>query len=158
MKKVNLAVIATIMATFVISMCAFQPTATAEASNYVLPVATPSPRKIRKLPRQSTEVENDETHRTRKPITKVKTKKPAYKEGGVNDTTHRTQKQKVKPRKPAGFQELSGIGMEATLRKNSNQVQAQYNPKELGIKNGVTRKSSKNKVSGKTVKPTKRKN
>ena len=47
MKKVNLIIIATIMATFAISMFAFQPTK-AEASNKVLPTATPTPRKIKK--------------------------------------------------------------------------------------------------------------
>ena len=91
MKKVNSIIIATFIATFIISIFAFQPTAT-EASNGVVPTATPSPRKIRKLPRQSIEVENDETHLTRKLGTKVKTKKPAYREGGQNTTTHRTQK------------------------------------------------------------------
>jgi hypothetical protein len=43
MKKANLTIVATIIATFVISMIAFQPTAT-EASNNVSPAATPSPR------------------------------------------------------------------------------------------------------------------
>ena len=47
MKKVNAIIIVTILATFVISMFAFQPTTT-ETSNKVLPSATPSPRKIRK--------------------------------------------------------------------------------------------------------------
>lgn len=46
MKKANSIIIATIIATFVISMFAFQPTAT-EASNNVSPSATPSPRKKR---------------------------------------------------------------------------------------------------------------
>ncbi len=93
MKNTNLTIIATIIATFVISMFAFQPIVT-EASNNVSPTATPSPRKIRKMPRKSIEVENDETHITRKPITKAKTKKSAYKEGGMNDTTYRTRKPK----------------------------------------------------------------
>ncbi|CAN5423612.1 hypothetical protein BH10ACI1_BH10ACI1_08470 [soil metagenome] len=87
MKKVNYIVIVVIITTFVISMFAFQPTA--EAGNNVSPTATPSPRKIRKIPKQTIEVENDETHLIRKPITKVKTKKPSYREGGVNDTTTR---------------------------------------------------------------------
>ncbi len=43
MKKANLTIIATIIATIVISMFAFQPTTT-EASNNVSPSATPSPR------------------------------------------------------------------------------------------------------------------
>ncbi len=93
MKKANLTIIATIIGTLVISIFAVQPTAT-EASNNVLPTTEPSPRKIRKMPKQSIEVENDETHLTRKPITKVKTKKPAYKEGGVNDTTTRKSRRK----------------------------------------------------------------
>lgn len=46
MKKFNLTVIACIIATFVLSMIAFQPT-TIEASNNVSPTATPSPRKKR---------------------------------------------------------------------------------------------------------------
>jgi len=89
MKKANLIIIATIIGTLVISIVTFQPTAT-EASNNVSPTATPSPRKIRKTPRQTIEVENDETHLK----TKVKTKKPAYKEGGVNDTTTRKSRRK----------------------------------------------------------------
>jgi hypothetical protein len=52
--------VATIIATFVISMIAFQPTAT-EASNNVSPTATPSPRGKRPIAIQS-------------PITKVKTR------------------------------------------------------------------------------------
>ncbi len=93
MKRANLTIIATIIATLVISMIAFQPTAT-EASNDATPTATPRPRKIRKMPRQTIEVENDETHLTRKPITKVKAKKTAYREGGVNDTTTRKSRRK----------------------------------------------------------------
>ena len=42
MKKANLTIIATIIATLVISMFSFQPTV-AEASNNVSPTATPSP-------------------------------------------------------------------------------------------------------------------
>ena len=90
MKKVNSIIIATIIATFVISMFAFQTTTT-EASNNVSPTATPSPRKIRKLPRKSIEVENDETHLTRKPITKVKTKQPTSF-GAGNQVEARTRK------------------------------------------------------------------
>ena len=108
MKKVNSIIIATIIATFVFSMFAFQPTET-EASNNVSPLASATPRKIRKMPRRQTiEVENDETHRTKKTVTKVKTKKPN------------------------GFTEVSGLTMEAS-RKNPRRKSAQYNPKELGI-------------------------
>ena len=107
MTKFNLTVIATIIATFAIAMFAFQPTIT-EASNNVSPLASATPRKIRKMPRRQTiEVENDETHRTQKTVTKVKTKKPN------------------------GFQEISGIGMERG--KNPRRKSAQYNPKEIGI-------------------------
>ena len=129
MKIRNLTIMATIIATLVISMFAFQPTAT-EASNNVSPTATPSPRKIRKLPKQSIEVENDETHITRKSGTKVKTKKPGYREGGQNTTTNRTRK----PKKPNNFQEVSGIGMEVTsVKKNRKRKAALYNPKEVGV-------------------------
>lgn len=48
MKKANSIIIATIIATFVISMFAFQPTA--EAVNSVLPNAAPTPRKIKSVP------------------------------------------------------------------------------------------------------------
>lgn len=89
MKKANSIIFATIIATFVISMFAFQPTTT-DASNNISPTATPSPRKIRKMPRQSIEVENDETHIK----SKIKPKPRAYKEGGVNDTTHKTRKKR----------------------------------------------------------------
>ncbi len=89
MKKVNSIIIATIIAAFVISMFAFESATRTEASNNVSPSAMPTPRKIRKTPKQTIEVENDETHLIRKPLTKVKTKKPSYREGGVNDTTTR---------------------------------------------------------------------
>ena len=52
MKKVNLTIIATIMATFAIAMFAFQPTTT-EANNNVSPTATPSPRKIKSVPKST---------------------------------------------------------------------------------------------------------
>ena len=90
MKKANSIIIATIVATFAFSMIAFRPTTT-EASNNISPTATPSPRKIRKLPRKSIEVENDETHITRKPITKVKTKQPTSF-GAGNQVEERTRK------------------------------------------------------------------
>jgi len=93
MKKVNLTIVGSIIATFVISMFAFQPTTT-EAGKNVSPMVSATPRKIRKMPKPSIEVENDETHLTRKPTTKVKTKKPGYKEGGVNDTTTRKSRRK----------------------------------------------------------------
>lgn len=99
MKKGNSIIIAIIIATFVISIFVFQPTKT-EASNNVSPTATPSPRKIRKMPRKSIEVENDETHITRTSGTKVKTKKPAVREGGSNDTTFRMRKPIKKTNKP----------------------------------------------------------
>ena len=57
MKKVNLIIIATIIATFFIAMFAFQPTTT-EAANNVSPSAMPTPRKIRakaKKPNQISE-------------------------------------------------------------------------------------------------------
>lgn len=93
MKKVNLTIIATIIATFVISMFAVQPTVT-EASNNVSPSATPSPRKIKKTPKQSIEVENDETHLTRKPITKVKTKKAGKSEVSIETLERRKRTRK----------------------------------------------------------------
>jgi hypothetical protein len=85
MKKVNLTVIATIIATLFIAMFAFQPAKT-EASNNVSPTATPSPRNIKKMPRQQIEVENDETHLTRKSGTKTKINKSA------DNTIQRTRK------------------------------------------------------------------
>lgn len=48
MKKKNSIITVTIIATFVFSIVAFQPTVT-EANNNVSPTATPSPRKIRKI-------------------------------------------------------------------------------------------------------------
>lgn len=88
MKKADFIIIAAITGTLVISIFAFQPAT--EASNNAMPNATPSPRKIRKLPKQTIEVENDETHLK----TKVKTRKPGYKEGGVNDATTRKSRRK----------------------------------------------------------------
>ena len=74
MKKTNSMVIATIIATFVLTMFAFQPTT--EAGNNVSPSATPSPR--RKLPRpvqspitvQSPKPGSARTRRTSKPRVK----------------------------------------------------------------------------------------
>jgi hypothetical protein len=74
MKKTNLAIVATIIATFFMAMFAFQPIAT-EASNIVSPAMTPSPRTVGKLPRKSIEVENDETHRTER-VSRTKRKAP----------------------------------------------------------------------------------
>lgn len=170
MKKENFIIIATIVGTLALSVFAVQPTT--EASIIATPIATPSPRtkspKPIQSPRRIIEVENDETHLARKPMTKVKIKKPGYKEGGVNDTTHRTRKAKttrrngakttakIKPEKPAGFQEVSGIGMEAALRRTrSNQTQVQYNPKELQIKKSVKNRSGNNQVSSQTPKRSK---
>ena len=78
MKKANLTIIATIIAAFGITMFAFQ--STTEAGNSVLPSATPSPRKIRKIPAP-----------TPSPITKIKARKTSVREGGANNTTHRTR-------------------------------------------------------------------
>lgn len=66
MKKANLTIIATIIATFGITMFAFQPTT--EAGNNVLPSATPSPRK-KQLPMviQSPKPSSSRTSRTNKP-------------------------------------------------------------------------------------------
>jgi hypothetical protein len=140
MKKTNLTIVATIIATCVFSMIAFQPI-TIEASNNVSPTATPSPRKKRPIAIQSPKP-------IQSPITKTRTKNTTYKEGGVNDTTHRTRK----PKKPNNFQEVSGIGMEVTsVRKKPSLNSAQYNPKELGVDNIVKRKANKNKVTGNAV-------
>jgi len=62
MKKANLTIIAIIIATFVFSMFAFQPTTT-EASNNIEPLTNPTPKRIRAVPNS-----------TREPIRKSKTK------------------------------------------------------------------------------------
>jgi hypothetical protein len=130
-KKFNLTIVATIIATFVISMIAFQPTAI-EASNNISLTATPSPRGKRPITIQS-------PRPVQSPITKTKTRKSRYKEGGVNDTTFR----KRKPNKPNNFQEVSGIGMEVTsVRKKPTAKSAQYNPKEVGIDKIKAKKSA----------------
>ena len=49
MKITNSVIIATIIGASIFSMVTFQPIST-EASNNILPSATPSPRKIRKVP------------------------------------------------------------------------------------------------------------
>ncbi len=71
MKKANLTIIAIIIATFVFSMFAFQPTTT-EAGNNVLPSATPSPRKKRpsvaiQSPRTIQALKQSSSSRTNKP-------------------------------------------------------------------------------------------
>ncbi|MCU0240678.1 MAG: hypothetical protein MUC29_14655 [Pyrinomonadaceae bacterium] len=122
MKKANLTIVAAIIATFVFSMIAFQPTPT-EASNNVSPTMTPSPRTKRPIAIQSPKP-------IQSPITRTKTRKSGVREGGANDTTFR----KRKPKKPNNFQEVSGIGMEVTsIKKNTKRKSAQYNPKEVGI-------------------------
>lgn len=86
MKKANSIIIATVIATFVISIFAIQPTTT-EASSKISPTATPSPR-------------------TKRPKT-IQSPKPIQSS---------ITKSKTKAKK-TGFQEVSGIGMEVTRKK-----------------------------------------
>lgn len=86
MKKANSIIIATIIAAFGISMFAFQPTT--EAGNNVLPSATPSPRKVRKIPAP-----------TPSPITKIKAKKPSNWSFGQNNAGSQARTQRKQTRK-----------------------------------------------------------
>lgn len=87
MKKVNYIVIATIIATFVISMFAFQPT-TIEASDGVMPNAMPTPRRIKpKNPTKAVDQYLD--------IESVKAKKPTtYQSGASSGSNRRKQTRK----------------------------------------------------------------
>lgn len=89
MKKVNLTIIATIIATFVISMFAVQPTVT-EANNNVSPSATPSPRRIKpKKPTGFDPYLEIEGVKAKKP----KAKKPTnYQQGGTSGSGRRKQR------------------------------------------------------------------
>ena len=124
MKKVNYIAIATIVATFVISMFAFQPITT-EASNGVMPLATSSPQKIVTKRKTSTGVWE---HSNIPPGNKVKPSK--------NPTS-----QKIEPRKSKGFTEVTGLDIQVERRKHSRRKSAQYNPKEIGIDKIKARKS-----------------
>lgn len=95
MKKRDLYVLAAIMTIFSVGMIFVQPAKT-EASSNVSPSAMPTPRKIKKTPIRTIEVENDETHRVPSTGTQVSPTQPAYREGGVNNTTHKTQKPAAK--------------------------------------------------------------
>jgi len=114
MKKANSIIIATIIATFVISMFAFQPTKT-EASNNILPLATPSPRKV---------------------ITKRKTSTKVWEHSNIPSSNA-----KIKPKKPTSFTEVSGLSVETQRRKHPRRKSSQYNPKEVGIDKIKARKS-----------------
>lgn len=182
MKNVNLIVITTVIATFIISMITFQPIAT-EASSKVVPAMTPSPRTIKKKINQPIEVENNETHRTKKPSTTLRIKKPTSAKGRtetvdnnetITNNANRTKRitkaptstgdqpemQIIKSNKPKGFSDVSGLTQETQQRKNSRRNSAQYNPKEIGVdkikaKNNVSlsNKSTQPKLNKRKVKP-----
>ncbi len=89
MKKINLTVIATIIATFIISIVAFQPTTT-EASNNVVPNMTPSPRTKR-----------PKTIQSPKPIQSPITTRSKLKPKGIDDASPylRTKRTTNKPKR-----------------------------------------------------------
>lgn len=115
MKKANLTIIATIIATFVFSMFAFQPTIT-EANDNVSPTATPSPRKM---------------------ITKRKTSKGVWEHSNIPPSNA-----KIKPKKPKNFTEVSGLSVETQRKHPRRKSSAQYNPKEVGIDKIKAKKST----------------
>ncbi len=103
MKKFNLTVIATIIATFIFSMFAFQPTTT-EASNNALPSATPSPRGIRPKTIQS-------------PITKIKAKKPVL--SGVGDLDNQAARRSKQPRRKSAQYNPKEVGIDKIKAKQT---------------------------------------
>ena len=94
------------------------------------------------MSRQAIEVENDETHLTRKLGTKVKTKKPAYREGGVNDTTHRTRKPKATTK---GYQAMPELDANSNNRKRrrQNQAKVKFQWNQLNEENNHEREKTK---------------
>ena len=107
MKKVNLTIVATIITTFVISMFAFQPTKT-EASNNVLPSATPSPRRIK--PKKPTgfdpylEIEG------------VKAKKPTNNKSGASSGGNRRKQ----PHQTSAQYNPKEIGIDKVARRKAS--------------------------------------
>jgi hypothetical protein len=85
MKRNNLTIIATIIAAFGVSIFAFQPAATIEASSGAAPFATPSPRTKKPKPIQS-------------PITVTGVKKP-IESAGVDQVEAGTRKSARKSNK-----------------------------------------------------------
>ncbi len=126
MKKVNLTIIATVIATFVVSMFAFQPTAT-EAGNNATPSATP--RRIRGIPAP-----------TPSPITRSKTKTATTNLGDT--ATHERRKRNNKAiRKNNKFFDAPKLdadsGLEAVGNRNTNQQRMTSKPK--GKRNSAKR-------------------
>ncbi len=93
MKKVNLIIIATIIATFVISMFAVQPTKS-QSSNNALPMATPSPQKITKAKKPSELVTEITFPKIKANSTKSKKKSTVKWEGPANDKSKVTKTRK----------------------------------------------------------------
>ena len=102
MKKLNLIIIATIIATFVFSMLAFQPTTTG-ASNNAAPSASPNGRRIIAVPTT-----------TRKPIRKSKTKAP---KGVAADDFYKVERIR-KPKNPV----LSARDLDGNPARRSKQI------------------------------------
>lgn len=125
MRKSNAIIIATILATFIVSMYAFSPTKT-EASNSVLPSATPSPRKIRKISGDGTTNHfRTKTKRTNRPkgFTEVtgldiqveRRKNPRRKSAQYNPK--KVGINKIKAKKPTNFTSAEGRSMSFELRR-----------------------------------------
>ena len=109
-KNLKLTITATIIATFVFSIFAFQPT-TSEASNNAAPLANPTPRRIRAVPTS-----------TREPIRKSKTKAP---NSVVADDFYKVERTR-KPKKPVlSARDLDGqsAGSERTKRPSRRSTQ-----------------------------------
>jgi hypothetical protein len=112
MKRTNLTIVATIIATFVISTIAFQSTVT-EASNNISPTATPSPRKKRPIAIQSPKpIQSSVTRKSN--VRKSKTTNFSWGESQPTKS-----KQMRKQKKPSNFSEVSGIGMEVGIVKRN---------------------------------------
>lgn len=125
MKKSNAIIIATIFTTFIVSMFAFLPTKT-EASNNVLPSATPSPRKIGKKTNA-----NGRNQKAAKPsadgttqhfYTRGKTKRKSNTGDG---TTNHFRTKVKRPNKPKGFTEVTGLDIQVERRKNPRRKSSQ---------------------------------
>ena len=126
MKKVNLIIIATIIATFVISMFAFQPTKTEASNNGALPSATPSRKRVRHVRFYGVD-KNESIEIGSVKARKLRTKKPRKfaQDAGMESGIRRKQpKRRGKATKPRNFQD----GDDIIIRRGNRKTKLKAKP------------------------------
>ena len=125
MKKVNLIIIATIIATFVISMFAFQSTTTEASNNGALPSATPSRKRVRHVRFYGVD-KNESIEIGSVKARKLSTKKPRKfaQDAGMESGIRRKQPRRGKAMKPRNFQD----GDDIILRRGNRKAKLKAKP------------------------------